>query len=157
MKIAVGGVWSHMRRLVRALILAAALAVLAMGASGCGSSGSKAASRPEKPRHLFSLVGFDLKPGHPSRVSFALDGSTLLIVAYVRGRGPAPGVDPEPTCRLERVDGSRLVPVELDEDEQVGARYWIYTAQATSPLTAGTYRLTLTGDGVLHPFSATQL
>ena len=125
--------------------------------SGCGSSGARAKARPDKPRHLFSLAGFDLRPGHPCRVNFTMDGTTLHFIAYVRGRGPIPGADPALRCRLERVNGSRLAPVALKADQQLGNRYWIYTAQATAPLATGSYRLTLTGDGVVRPFSATQL
>ena len=81
----------------------------------------------------------------------------LRVIAYVRGRGPAPGADPSLTCQLEKVDGSRLVPVGLKAREHPAARYWIYAAQAAAPLAAGTYRLTMTGDGILRPFSAAQL
>ena len=117
-----------MRRLMRALVLLAAVAVVAVPMSGCGSSGARAKARPDKPRHLFSLAGFDLRPGHPCRVNFTMDGTTLHFIAYVRGRGPIPGADPALRCRLERVNGSRLVPVALKADQQFGSRYWTHGA-----------------------------
>jgi hypothetical protein len=138
-------------------MVAAALAALTAVGSGCGSSGAQASASPGASRQLFSLVGFDLRSGHPCRVSFTVDAPTLRIVAYVRGRGPAPGADPVLTCRLEKVDGSRLVPVGLKAHEQASGQYWIYAAQATGPLAVGTYRLTMTGDGIVRPFSAAQL
>jgi len=145
-----------MRRVMCLLAVLAALAALVVGSSGCGSSDAQASASPVS-RQLFSLVGFDLRPGHSYRVSFVVDAPTLRIVAYVRGRGSVPGADPRLKCRLEKVDGSSLVPVGLKASERAGGQFWIYAAQATAPLTAGTYRLTLSGDGIVRPFSAAQL
>ena len=127
-----------MRRLVCALAVVTTLAALVAAGSGCGSSAAQPSSSPGGLRQLFNLTGFDLRSGHPCRVSFASRSAPKLrIIGYIRGRGPAPGADPALTCRLERVDGSHLVPVGLKAREHAAGEFWIYAAEATGPLPPG--------------------
>ena len=146
-----------MRRLVCALAVVTTLAALVAAGSGCGSSAAQPSSSPGDLRQLFNLTGFDLRSGHPCRVSFAVDAPKLRIIGYIRGRGTAPGADPSLTCRLERVDGSHLVPVGLKAREHAAGAFSNLRRRGRGPLPPGTYRLTLTGDGTLRPFGAEQL
>jgi hypothetical protein len=145
-----------MRRIACTLLVVVALAALAGAGSGCASGAAQAGASPATTRHLFTLIGFDLRAGHPYRVSFTVDAPKLRIIASVAGRGPAPGADPALAMQLERVDGSRLETVGLKAGGHAASRYWLYTAEATG-LSPGLYRLTLTGDGTLRSFGAAQL
>ena len=146
-----------MRRPLSVLVSTAMLLVLALSVTSCGSVKAQTSSASVPIRHLVSLNGFELRPGQTYRVTFAVDASTLRIIAFVRGKGPAPGADPGLRCQLDKVTATALTPVPLEARERTGETYWTYAAQTTSPLTAGIYRLTLTGDGRLQPFSAAQL
>jgi hypothetical protein len=137
-----------------------ALAVLCVALAatwGCGSGNAPSPSSSTGLRHLINLNGFALHAGQTYRVTFTVDAPQLRILAFVRGGGPAPGDDPELRCRLEKVGGSAATSVPLQEREHAGGRYWTYAAETTTPLTAGTYRITLSGDGRLQPFGVTQL
>jgi len=145
-----------MRRFMCVLGIAALLGVALFATVGCGSDKAEASSSSASPRQLFTLDGFELRPGHPYRVSFDVDAPSLRIHAYVRGGGSGPAADPSLDCQLEILSGSRLVSVPLKAHARADGRNWLYAARTTGTLKAGSYRLTLTGNGSLHPFSVWQ-
>jgi len=146
-----------MRRLVGALAAGSLLLTLLVVATGCGSSAAKPSPSPGAPRQLVSLNGFVLRAGQSYRVTFSVDAPKLHLVADVKGLGPGAGANPSLHCLLSRVGASGVTPVPLAMGGHALQTFWVYVGRSDAPLTPGTYRLTLTGEGRLQPLFVGQL